>query len=45
MDGSENYPHVVTSQLYAKQAWREKICDHNEAGSSEEVEQSPVRRT
>ena len=32
-------------KLYAKLAYREKIRDYNEAGSSEEVEQGSVWRT
>ena len=40
----KNVHMLWRGKLYAKKAYREKIRDHNEAGSSEEVEQSHVRR-
>ena len=44
MDGSEKRPYVVTGQIIRQTSLQRKIRDHNEAGSFEGVEQSPVRR-
>lgn len=42
MDVSEKRPHVVTGNMSNKPGGK-RICDDNGAGSSEEVQQSPVR--